>query len=111
MALKKWLTGWGVWLRSSRTARRQASKVRGRARPAAERLEDRTMPTVTLTNSLPWNAEGPGPIINESSLVTAAPNHSATGAVETMVGESVNGGYVAYAGTVSGGVWRLMAAR
>src|SRR5262249_7193204 len=55
MALKKWLTSWGVWQQSSRAPRRRSGKTRVRALPRAEGLEDRTLLDAT---PVPLGQEG-----------------------------------------------------
>jgi hypothetical protein len=84
--------------------------------PRLELLEKRTVPTVSITNSLPWSGEGPGPILNNPDLLSPGGGHlsDAVGAVETVVAEPIATTvlgfpftrYVAYAGTVNGGIWR-----
>jgi hypothetical protein len=78
-----------------------------RARPLIECLEDRTVPT--LLGVPTWDAQGPNPILNFGS--GALPD-SAVGAIATVavahvpVSTANPGGYILYAGTVNGGVWR-----
>src|SRR4051812_15694383 len=94
----------------------QPQSVRPR-RLTLEALEDRTVPTVAITNTLPYTAQGPGPIGN---FLQQTSSHGGivsddVGAVESIVTVpyQVQGffgltftHYVAYAGTVNGGVWR-----
>jgi hypothetical protein len=68
MTLKKWLTGSGVRLRSSRAARLRAGKTR--TRPVLERLEDRVVPVTIMWDNLNMpSTGGPGhaPLPPESS--------------------------------------------
>jgi hypothetical protein len=75
-----------------------------------ERLEDRTLLTITASGIPAWQPAGPAPEI-DNHWVNAQPNDTAVGAIESIaVHENVPGdpadGYVVYAGAVNGGVWR-----
>jgi hypothetical protein len=69
------------------------------------------MPSIVLTGQPQWVEQGPGPITGVPTA-RALPDFSAVGAVETLavahvpVSEANPGGYIVYAGTVDGGVWR-----
>src|SRR5262249_21352611 len=108
MALPSWLRSLtSAWRQGSR---RKPARYRHRTRPVVESLEDRCLPSATL--SVPqWTSQGPGPILNDGNTA-AYPNSQVTGAVESIavapvpVTDQNPGGYVVYAGTVNGGVWR-----
>ena len=83
-----------------------------------QRLEDRTLLSVTFDGVPQWQDQGPNPIPNAAG-VNALPqgtgsqsDNGAVGAIESVVVAHVAtstrnpGGYVLYAGTVNGGVWR-----
>jgi hypothetical protein len=69
------------WLRGKRIET-ITRKKNTRHRLIAERLEDRTMPSVTLLGLPNWNELGPKPITNETG---SDPNGPASGAIEEVV--------------------------
>ncbi len=87
--------------------RRRGAVKPGHHRPFLEVLEDRRLPSVSLTGVPSWIERGPGPITGSGHTV-AFPNNTAVGAVESIVTgrSSTTGSIVAYAGTVNGGIWR-----
>src|SRR5262249_17115628 len=92
----------------NRNFRRQKTHLRVASyRPRLEALEDRRLLSVTasIIGQPTWLEQGPGPI-NSSSLVLASPNGSSSGAVESVVAEPTATGYIVYAATVNGGIWR-----
>jgi hypothetical protein len=109
MAMQSWIKS--LFRKSKTRARaRRLSPRPSHSRPLLELLEDRTLPSVSL--SVPqWTAQGPAPINNDGNTA-AYPNSQVTGAVESIAVANVPGtdqnpgGHVVYAGTVNGGVWR-----
>ncbi len=99
------LSRWRTWLdrprRPARPARRHPKTPSRKL--TLEMLEDRTLPSITLTGSPDWVEQGPGPINN--GQVSADPNNAVTGAVQALVEHPTTAGMV-FAGTVAGGVWR-----
>src|SRR5579859_485169 len=67
-----------------------------RLRLVLERLEDRTLPTITL-NPLGWTAIGPAPIDGSSQ-----PN---TGRITAIAADPGNANII-YIGSAGGGVWK-----
>jgi hypothetical protein len=108
MALPSWLRSLAsTWQHGSR---HNPAGHRHRTRPAVETLEDRCLPSASL--DVPqWTSQGPGPIQGDGNTA-AFPNSQVTGAVESIavapvpVTDQNPGGFVVYAGTVNGGVWR-----
>jgi hypothetical protein len=77
---------------------------RFRRRPALEQLEHRRLLSIS-SNPAFWPEQGPGPI--EHGAVSAAPNNTEVGAIESVAVEPTGpGAYIIYAGTVNGGIWR-----
>jgi hypothetical protein len=106
--LRTWLDRWGNRKDFSpplRRGRKRLGTARVRSRPALEQLEDRVLPSIAWSAiSPPWDEMGPGPIHNAGGKAT--PN-DAVGAIESVAVEpTATGGYIAYAGTVNGGIWR-----
>src|SRR5262245_48145202 len=87
--------------RARRRARRPGASPR--SLPGLEVLEDRTLMSIDLTNGIPpWVEQGPGPITQ--AQLNTPPDSRATGAVEAVaIGPDHK---LAYAATVSGGIWR-----
>ncbi len=113
-----WRSAW----RFSRLRSRGSADGRNRRRSTLARpvewLEDRTLLTISMTGVPQWLDQGPSPIENGPNT-NALPQHtgsevddSAVGAIESVVVAHVTpsstnpGGYIVYAGTVNGGVWR-----
>jgi hypothetical protein len=77
-------------------------------------LEDRVVPSISSSGLPSWEPEGPGPIVAQDPRIVgtnALPGNRVVGAVESVVSERVtqpdgSQGYVVYAGTANGGVWR-----
>jgi hypothetical protein len=100
MSLTSWIKS---LLGKSIKGLRQRHPVRkpARSRPTLEDLEDRTLLSVTPLNVPEWASQGPNPI-----------QDGEVGAIESVDVAHVNpsasnpGGYIVYAGTVDGGVWR-----
>jgi hypothetical protein len=94
--------------RRSRSARAHSN---GSPKPARyrrlllrlERLEDRTLLSVTTEGVSPWIEQGPRPIINAGSVVS--PNNPSTGAVQSIAVNPKNPRQI-FLGTVNGGIWR-----
>jgi hypothetical protein len=105
------LAGSGSWKNAPKVCgygRQMPGTARFRRRPAVEKLEDRRLlaPFATVVADPTWSEQGPGPIVNASD-VSANPNSSAVGAVVGLAVEpTATGGYIVYAGTANGGVWR-----
>jgi len=90
--------------RPHRSLERERAKPRPRRRDfLLEPLESRLLLSVDLVGAPSWVPEGPAPIINAGSSV--APNHPATGAVESAAVNPNNPRQI-YVGSVNGGVWR-----
>src|ERR1700730_12347930 len=106
-------TTWRQWRNRSTKAAKVARKRphrQPRCRLHLEVLEDRQLLSVSLTGVPNWIEQGPGPILNDGNT-HALPDSRAVGAVESVAVEPLTGpaggsGYIAYAGTVNGGVWR-----
>ena len=71
-------------------------------------LEDRTLPSITLTGVPNFIPQGPGPTFNgqtEGLTVTGGlTNNPVTGAVKAIATDPTNGNRV-FVGTVNGGIW------
>jgi hypothetical protein len=99
-----------LWLRKpigSRSKRfRQQVPPRPRwldAAPRLEVLEDRTLPSITLTGVPNFIPQGPGPIV--SGQTEGLTNGPVTGAVNAIAPDPSNANRV-FIGTVNGGIWR-----
>jgi hypothetical protein len=68
-------------------------------RPLLELLEDRSLPSVTVTGLPSWIGQGPGPLT--SGTLQAA------GATEAIAADPLNADRV-FVGTVDGGIWRTL---
>jgi hypothetical protein len=84
-----------------------------RSRPRLEVLEDRALPSVSLTNVPQWVDQGPGPIADNATNdagLNAWGSSVQVGAVESIAVEPIPASnpshYIVYAGTVNGGIWR-----
>src|SRR5262249_31366695 len=114
------LTSWLRNLRQNRFGRRGDSRNHSgrrtptrrrdrRRRPALELLEDRALPSAAVVGVPAWINRGPNPILDFGAN---AINNSAVGAIASVgvahvaVTATNPGGYILYAGTVNGGVWR-----
>jgi hypothetical protein len=90
-------------------------------RPWLEALEDRALPSVSMTNVPQWDDAGPGPISDNAQNDSASAAwplgangrsiQAQVGAVQSIAVEPVKASdnsthYIVYAGTVNGGVWR-----
>ena len=65
-------------------------------------LEDRTLPSVTLTGVPNFIPQGPGPIV--SGQTEGLTNNPVTGAVNAIAPDPSNANRV-FIGTVNGGIW------
>src|SRR5437588_2192504 len=98
-----------LWLRNSfgcrtKTFERQASR-RQRWLDAVLRLEvleDRTLPSITLTGVPNFIPQGPGPTFNGQT--EGLTNRPVTGAVNAIAPDPSNANRV-FIGTVNGGIW------
>src|SRR5436309_1997942 len=75
----------GLRLRGQATTRCRARRKRPLARPRVEPLEDRTLPSVSLTNVPQWVSQGPGPIQVDSTIRYG----TYAGAVESLAVEGI----------------------
>src|SRR5437868_3959256 len=95
-----------------RSAKRTGGRVPSRLTPSCqltfERLEDRTLLTVSLTGVPSWVEQGPGPIIGAGTLgLTDSPAHTdnpVSGAVEAIAVRPGDPSTV-FIGTTAGGIW------
>src|SRR5262249_1281421 len=69
-----------------------------------ERLEDRTLPSISPSGIAVWQEEGPRPIIN-GQLLNVPPNNPEAGAINSIAIDSNHPGTI-WIATVNGGVWR-----
>jgi hypothetical protein len=110
VAIKNWLKGWKVLDQLSRSAsrRRYGSKARIQSRPGIELLEDRTLLTVNITNSVPWVSEGPGPINpgEEPATLSTSGRITAIAIDPRQPFLPQQGTGTAYAAAASGGIWK-----
>jgi len=72
-----------------------------------ERLEDRTLLSISLTGTPDWEDQGPGPILNGSVQVPV--NNPDVGAVES-IGVVPGQPDIVFVGTTNGGVWETQEA-
>src|SRR5262245_34733556 len=102
--LSSWIRNWLKQLYPSRSRRRPIRSPRCHGKtPLLEVLEDRTLPSVTLSGVPEWAERGPGPINNLDSVL-APPNNAASGAVQSIA-VNPNDPTNIVVGTVNGGVW------
>jgi hypothetical protein len=88
---------------SRRRENRRASRQRALS-PSLLQLEARRLLSVSLLGGIPgWNEQGPEPIVG---YVQNATPPTSVGAIESAVVEPTTSGYIVYAGTVNGGIWR-----
>src|SRR5438552_19105686 len=69
-----------------------------------EKLEERTLLSITTQGLPDWIEQGPGPNIN-GQVENVSPNNPVAGAVNAIAPDPTNGNTV-YAATVNGGIWR-----
>jgi hypothetical protein len=84
-------------------SRRARKQQRNRSPLTLEVLEDRTLPSVTVSGVPAWVEQGPGVIQN--GQVTGIPNSPVIGAVEAVAPDPADPN-VLFVGAVNGGVWR-----
>jgi hypothetical protein len=73
-------------------------------KPILERLEDRSLLSISLSGIPNWVEQGPGPVVGYAG--EASVPQTSVGAIESAVVEPTATGYIVYAGTVNGGIWR-----
>ena len=91
--------------------RRKASERQKATFLSLEKLEERTVPTLSLAGIPTWGDQGPRPIISTDPNdinVVASPGDGAGGAVESLAIRQLPNSslFQLYAATVNGGVWR-----
>jgi hypothetical protein len=102
------------WKNARQAARRRRQRLahaRFRQRLAVQQLEHRTLLSISLLGSPPtWVEQGPGPVVGyggnpaNGGLNSTPP--TSVGAIESTAVEPTATGYIVYAGTVNGGIWR-----
>jgi hypothetical protein len=90
------------------TPRRRRPRPAPRSRPFLERLEDRSLPTITLTGVPSWLTQGPGPI-TAGQVEGIAPDGPVSGAVNAIAVHPSQPGTLLI-GAVNGGIWRTTSA-
>src|SRR4051812_44022612 len=100
-----------VTLHGPRSARRRSASTPPRNYVAGprlwlqlERLEDRTLPSVSFSNSPTWASRGPNPMTG-GQVVLPTPNDTVSGAVSRLAPDPGNAN-VLYVGAANGGVWK-----
>jgi hypothetical protein len=103
-------------LRTHLSRSRKASRSERRSfRPHIESLEDRSVPSVTLSGVPDWQAEGPAPIFGGQAEginadLARAPNaftNPVAGAINAVAADPGDANRI-FVGTVNGGVWRTL---
>src|SRR5438067_1523960 len=69
-----------------------------------ERLEERTLLTITTQGLPDWIEQGPGPNIN-GQVENVTPNNPVAGAINAIAPDPQNAN-VLYVATVNGGIWK-----
>jgi hypothetical protein len=87
-----------------RPGRRSAERRMNRCQLWVEALEDRTVPSVTVTGVPTWSPKGPAPIIGANDVMDGQLN-SDVGEIQAIATDPFNADVV-FVATPGGGVWR-----